>query len=91
MYKLTNSTNIIRADGASIPNDPSNTDYTDYLNWLSEGNLPEVADEPLPLTYQQLRALAYPPLPEQFDLIFHGGLDAWKAAIIAVKTKYPKS
>jgi hypothetical protein len=26
----------------------------------------------------------------QFDLLYHGGLDAWKAAIQAVKDKYPK-
>jgi len=48
MYKLTNSTSITRlADSASIPNDPANIDYSQYLQWLSEGNIPESAD-PLP-------------------------------------------
>ena len=40
--------------------------------------------------YVALRAAAYPSFADQFDTIFHGGLDAWKAEIQAVKTKYKK-
>jgi hypothetical protein len=40
--------------------------------------------------YQRLRADAYPPITDQLDSIFHGGLEAWKVEIQAIKTKYPK-
>ena len=40
--------------------------------------------------YKAQRAAEYPPIPDQLDLLYHGGMDAWKAAIQAVKDKYPK-
>ena len=40
--------------------------------------------------YQRKRAKAYPSFADQFDLLYHGGYDAWKAAIDAVKQEYPK-
>ena len=53
MYKLIKdpSTNELAptvrriADGASIPFDPANTDYQEYLKWVAEGNEPLPADE----------------------------------------------
>lgn len=36
------------------------------------------------------RKAEYPSFADQFDTIFHEGLDAWKAQIQAVKDKYPK-
>jgi hypothetical protein len=45
---------------------------------------------PVPPTYAELRAAAYPPIVDQLDTIFHGGLDAWKAEIQVTKNKYPK-
>jgi hypothetical protein len=40
--------------------------------------------------YKELRAKEYPSYADQFDTIFHEGIDAWKAQIQAVKDKYPK-
>jgi hypothetical protein len=41
-------------------------------------------------TYAELRSLAYPPITDQLDTIYHEGIDAWKAVITAVKEEYPK-
>lgn len=43
-----------------------------------------------PDLYKYQRAAEYPSFADQFDLLYHGGYEAWKAAIDAVKTKYPK-
>ncbi len=40
--------------------------------------------------YKDKRAAEYPSFADQFDTIFHEGIDAWKAQIQAVKDKYPK-
>jgi len=42
------------------------------------------------LTYVEKRAAEYPSFADQFDLLYHGGYDAWKAAIDDIKNKYPK-
>lgn len=42
------------------------------------------------IPYTEKRAAEYPSYADQFDLLYHGGYDAWKAAIQSVKDKYPK-
>ena len=41
-------------------------------------------------TYQELRAAAYPSIADQLDTIYHGGIDAWKLTITAVKQEFHK-
>ena len=43
------------------------------------------------LDYQWKRAAEYPSVVDQLDLIFHSGIDAWKAKIKETKDKFPKS
>jgi len=50
MYKLlksvTGETKAVLKDGtSSIPFDPDNTDYQQYLAWVAQGNTPTPADE----------------------------------------------
>ena len=48
-YQLTDSDRILRLeDNASIPADPANRDYREYLEWVEAGNMPEPAAAPLP-------------------------------------------
>jgi hypothetical protein len=45
-FPLQNSISVIRlADNASIPFDPDNTDYQQYLKFLEEGGQPLPADD----------------------------------------------
>jgi len=40
--------------------------------------------------YARDRAVAYPPMADQLDDIFHNGVAGWKKTIQAVKDTYPK-
>lgn len=42
------------------------------------------------LSYRGQRRNAYPPITEQLDMIFHGGIDEWREQIQAVKDQFPK-
>ena len=93
MYKLTDTDSIIRiADKAHIPNDPANTDYANYLEWVEAGNTATAADAIPDPTYQENRVAEYPPIGDQLDALYHAGVfpDAMAASIKAIKDKYPK-
>ena len=49
----------------------------------------ELVEADKKLQYQRDRAVAYDPITEQLDQIYHD-IDGWKAKIKAVKDKYPK-
>ena len=54
MYQLTAKTTIFRtSDGASIPADESNSDYTIYLQWVEDGNIPLPNPDVQPYTWDQ--------------------------------------
>lgn len=61
----------------------------------AEGNKVEIDLELInnwidPNKYQRQRAAGYPSIIDQLDILYHGGYDAWKETIKAVKDKYPK-
>jgi len=74
---------------------PSVVTIRGYVAYDADGN--EVPYDPAAIQayvkaneYKQLRAAAYPSYADQFDTIFHEGIDAWKAQIQAVKDRFPK-
>jgi hypothetical protein len=97
MIRISDALQVLRP-GAEWAID--NNSYA-QLTWLdTEQTKPteeEVVQKVAELTYQQevevykeQRAAEYPPYSDQFDKIFHQGIDAWKADIQAIKDKYPK-
>jgi len=40
--------------------------------------------------YQRDRASAYPSTADQLDMLYHQGIDGWKAEIKKVKDQFPK-
>ena len=51
----------------------------------------EIKAEADRIAYKEKRAAEYPSVVDQLDLIYHSGIDAWKAKIKETKDKYPKS
>jgi len=79
--------NRYEVDGAHLPFTVVGTGVIE--DWTDEDTVavPVYQD---PEVYKYQRADAYPSFADQFDLIYHRGIDAWKTAIQAVKDKYPK-
>jgi enolase len=85
-YQVTadnNGTEIVFAVG--VGSDESEIDelvkfHLDFIN----------GDQKPVITYTQQRQTEYPPISEQLDTLYHGGYDAWKETIKAIKDKYPK-
>ena len=75
----------------------------DTLEWLKANGDTEPSDSAITTKlaelktdyankeYQRKRAEEYPSVVDQLDLIYHSGIDAWKAKIKETKDKYPKS
>ena len=64
--------------------------HTNFTQAEYDEALPEIMAEYERQQYRRDRVVAYPPLSDQFDLIYHSGIAAWKAEINKVKAKYPK-
>ena len=58
---------------------------------IVQSNVDAARVELAKLDYQWKRADEYPTVVDQLDLIYHSGVDAWKAKIKETKDKYPKS
>jgi hypothetical protein len=79
IYKLYPQVVTIRDDVAY----DANEQIVEYDQSLVDAEIARTA-------YIGKRQAEYPSFADQFDKIFHEGIDAWKAEIQAVKDKYPK-
>jgi uncharacterized lipoprotein NlpE involved in copper resistance len=79
----TNAFNIIEHTDGSI-------EVLDKNGNNVQINLNDVQSWVDPDDYKNNRKKEYPPMADQLDMIFHGGLDLWKQNIQAIKDKYPK-
>lgn len=80
---------MIDEDYATLQWNPSNPIQKPSLEEVlaEEARLNTIAES---LKYQQLRKNEYPSIADQLDTLYHGGYDAWKAQIQAIKDQFPK-
>ncbi len=73
--------NLVVHDGGSKPSEADCTNGLKALqdSWDLENN-----------SYKSKRRGEYPSVVDQLDLIYHSGIDAWKAKIKETKDKYSK-
>ena len=74
--------NLVINDGSTKPTEKECTDGLAALQ--AEWDLENAS-------YRAKRRKEYPSVVDQLDLIYHSGIDAWKAKIKETKDKYPKS
>mgnify|MGYP004164170153 CR=1 FL=1 len=96
-YKIRNSggvEDILNLElNISIPKDPNNTDYQQFLqDYIGIGTTcVEGATVGVTTAYDIARKAEYPSIEDQLDKIYHSGVNAWKADIKVIKDKYPKT
>ena len=91
MYKIT-SDNSIKKGNSYIPLDSANSDYQQFIQDVAEQGMGIVeGPDVIELSYVELRTLDYPSYADQFDKIYHEGVDAWKADIQTIKDRHPKT
>lgn len=77
---VNDATGAFKEDGTQVSLDQSKIDAA-RATLDAEYNAQE---------YARNRAKEYPTVVDQLDLIYHSGIDAWKAKIKETKDKYPK-
>ena len=80
-----NTAFVIKGDSVLEILDDTVVSYEDIVQKQAELEYQEEVNE-----YQRQRVREYPSYADQFDQIYHEGVDAWKASIQVVKDKYPK-
>tara|TARA_B100000212_G_scaffold21943_1_gene14580 strand:- start:63 stop:626 length:564 start_codon:yes stop_codon:yes gene_type:complete len=93
MYKLISDVIIRISDNVTIPIDPENRSYQQFIEdtYTNGIEIVEGSDYVGVVSYTDARRAEYPPIEDQLDKIYHSGINAWKADIKKIKDKYPKT
>tara|TARA_R100000005_G_C4919265_1_gene153299 strand:- start:6 stop:716 length:711 start_codon:yes stop_codon:yes gene_type:complete len=97
MYKIYKSGNrySLQIGGTSIPVDPANSDYQQFIQDVAEQGISIVeGPDVIQPSYVELRVAEYPSREEQFDMQFHdqvNGTTIWKDTIQSIKDRHPKT
>jgi hypothetical protein len=95
MYKILQTqqeTFVIQKENCQFFPSLKNPEYQRFLQNVAEQGI-EIVEGPdiVEPDYATLRQQEYPPYSEQFDKIYHEGLNVWKSEIQEIKDKYPKT
>ena len=99
MYKIVkntyNNTEYISSLYSSIPKDPANSDYQQFIQDVAEQGI-EIVEGPdiIEPDYITLRQQEYPSREEQLDMMYWdrvNGTNIWEETIQSIKDKYPKT
>ena len=94
MYKIIFSEGkyCINKGSSSFQPNELNSEYQQFIKDVAEQgyDIVEGPDVVQP-SYADLRRPEYPPIEDQLDMIYHSGVNAWKAQIKEIKDKYPKA
>ena len=88
--------NLVNNTEISGPVNGPITEYTFHNNQTPpteeaiQAKLQELQAEYEANQYQRDRAVAYPSTEDQLDMLYHQGIDGWKAEIKKVKDQFPK-
>ena len=88
--------NLVNNTEISGPVNGPITEYTFHNNQTPpteeaiQAKLAELKAEYEANQYQRDRAVAYPSIQDQLDMLYHQGIDGWKAEIKKVKDEFPK-
>jgi len=86
---------FIKINSTSIPRDPANSDYQQFVQDVAENGIgivegPDIIEP----SYIELRQAAYPSLAEQQDMQYWdsvNGTTTWQDLITSIKDQYPKT
>ena len=88
---IANALSSLGVTGYSLKGLPTTeAEFNSAFTGTTSKTWDEIKAEADRIAYKDKRAAEYPSVVDQLDLIYHSGIDAWKAKIKETKDKYTK-